>query len=127
MIYAIGVGRLTKDCEIKHTDNGLAIVKFSIASNEGRKVDGEWTNTAHFYDCVMFGKYGEAMQKHLTKGREFMVKGALKHNRWTSDDGVNHSKHQITVETLEFVGSKSSGNNQQNKAEPNQFEDDIPF
>jgi len=130
MIYAIGIGRLTRDAELKHTANGLAITKFSIASNEGRKVDGEWKNTAHFYDCIMFGKYGESMVNHLIKGRQFFIKGVLQHNRWEGDDGIKHSKHQVLIETLEFVDSKQKPDNPVSPSEDpthSRFQDDIPF
>ena len=51
------VGRLTRDSEIRYSQKGDAVVRFSIALNRRkRNVDGSWEDEANFFNCVYFGK-----------------------------------------------------------------------
>ena len=54
-------GRLTRDAELKYTQNGAAIVRFSMAVNRSkRNGDGSWAEEASYFDCVYFGKGAES-------------------------------------------------------------------
>ena len=65
-------GRLTKSAELKYTQNQKPFVSFSIAVNESVKdgATGEWSSRANYFDVTAWGKYGEAVAKYMTKGRE---------------------------------------------------------
>jgi single-strand DNA-binding protein len=121
-------GRLTRDAELKYTSGGLAICNFSIASNKSKKVGDRWEDEAHFFDCVLFGKYAESMSRYLTKGKQISLQGELNQERWEKE-GQKRSRVTIKVDRLVLTGGKSddrqSGGNQAVTAE--NFEDDIPF
>ena len=59
----IGIGRLTKDPEIKVTQNGTKVAKFTIAIN--RKFKKEETD---FLNVLTFNKTAEFIEKYFTKG-----------------------------------------------------------
>ena len=44
-----------------------------------------------FFDLVLFGKLGEVLSEHLTKGKPVVVSGELEQQRWEKD-GQNASK-----------------------------------
>ena len=97
-------GRLTRDSEVKFTNGGLAICTFSIASNKRKKVGDQWEDEASFFECTLFGKYGETMSQYLAKGQQVTVQGELQQQRWEKD-GDKHSKVVIIVSTVQLLSS----------------------
>ena len=99
-------GNLTRDPETRFTDTGLAIVKFGIAVNGGF---GEKEEVS-FIDCTAFGKQGEALAKFFTKGKQILVEGRLRQERWQDkQSGANRSKLSVVVQGFHFVsGGKAA-------------------
>ncbi|NJL71358.1 MAG: single-stranded DNA-binding protein [Candidatus Competibacteraceae bacterium] len=64
-------GRLTKDAEMKQVGESQLVV-FSLASNDYYK-GAEYTN---FFDCSIWGKYGESIYKYLTKAGQSSLTAA---------------------------------------------------
>ena len=44
--HVVLVGRLTRNAELKYTSGGAAVSKFSVAVNQRRKKDDQWTEEA---------------------------------------------------------------------------------
>ena len=120
------VGRLTRDAEVKSTQGGMQITKFALAVNRRRKQGDEWIDEAHFFDCVIFGRMGEAISRYLTKGKQIAVDGALTQDRW-EQDGVKRSRVQIVADNVQLLGSKGEDSGPSKAAPSDDFEDDVPF
>jgi len=145
------VGRLTRDSELKYTNGGTAVCKFSLAVNRKKRSGDQWTDEVSYFDVVLWGKQGEALQQYLGKGKQVAVSGELRQNRW-EQDGKSRSKVEIVANNLQLLGgntgggssnfdggrSESSGNRPSNNQSfggfkpsnnngPENFEDDIPF
>jgi len=118
-------GRLGQDPEVKQSQSGLAIAKFSLATNE--RVKGE--DQTEWHRCVSFGKTAEVMGEHLSKGREILVQGKIKTNSWEDQDGNRKYMTEILVDRFEFCGApKDNGGQPQKASSRTQTEnDDIPF
>ena len=118
-------GRLTKDPEGK-TVGGKTLAEFSIAVNHKNK-DGE--PKADFFDIKAWDKTGDHAMKWLKKGRQVVIEGHLKEEKWQDKSGGNRSKVIIVANRVTFFGDKpdsAPGGGQQ--AEPAEFnENDIPF
>ena len=71
------VGRLTRDAELRYTGGGMAVCKFSIAINRRKRTGERWEDEAHFFDVVLFGKQGEAINQYLVKGKQVGIDGEL--------------------------------------------------
>ena len=99
------IGRLTRDCELRYTDGGFAVCKFSIALNYSRKQGEQWVDEVNYFDLVFFGKRGEAISRYLTKGKQVGIDGELRQNRW-EQDGKARSKVEIVVHNLQFLGGE---------------------
>ena len=99
-MIASGVVRLTRDPEIRHSQGGMAVAKIGAAHN--RKAKGE--SIADFFDIVAFGKTAEILGEHAKKGSQIWISGKLVQNRWEGDDGTKHSRHEIQLDSVEFVG-----------------------
>lgn len=98
------VGRLTRDCELRYTDGGMAICNFSIAVGYRRKQGDQWVEEVSYFDSVCFGKRGESVSRYLTKGKQIGVDGELRQNRW-EQDGKARSKVEVIVQNVQFLGT----------------------
>ena len=78
--HVVLVGRLTRDAELKYTQGGAAVCKFSIAINRRRKNGEEWVEEANYFDIVLWGRQGEALNQYLVKGKQVAVEGEQQMN-----------------------------------------------
>ncbi|MCQ2088167.1 MAG: single-stranded DNA-binding protein [Bacilli bacterium] len=101
-------GRLVKAAELKFANNGRAICTFTIANNKSWKnTNDEWVEKVSFFDCVIYGKYGESMSKHLSKGRAVTVVSRLTQDRWDKD---GHQMSRVYLEVTDLkLGLKPNG------------------
>jgi single-strand DNA-binding protein len=103
------IGRLTRDAELKYTSGGMAVCKFSIAVNRKKKNGDEWVDEASFFDIVLWGRQGEAINQYLVKGKQIGVDGELRQERWQDrDSGQARSKVEIVASNIQLLGG---GNN----------------
>ena len=105
------VGRLTRDAEIKYTAGGQAVCKFSLAVNRRRKNGDQWEDEANFFDVVLWGRQGEALNQYLVKGKSVGVEGELRQDRW-QQDGQNRSKVEIVANNIQLLGGSPSSGSQ---------------
>ncbi len=105
----IGMGRLTRDPEVRYSQSGSAVANFSVAIDRRYKRDGE--TTADFFNCTAFGKTGEFAEKYLHKGIKVVIEGELQNNNYEDKNGTKHYSVQIIVNQIEFAESKSSQTN----------------
>ena len=100
------VGRLTRESELRYTNGGSAVCRFSIAVNRRKRSGDKWEDEVSYFDCAMFGKSAESMNQYLDKGRQVSIIGELRQNRW-EQDGQPRSKVEIFVNSLQLLGSGS--------------------
>ena len=117
-------GRVTVNAELKYTSGGTACTTFSIAVNKSYKQNNEWVQKAHFFNCVIWGKYGESMHKYLIKGKQIAVEAELNHNPWTDK---NENKHNDVVLNIQNIVLLSDPKNKTQTASENEQPDEIPF
>jgi len=118
------VGRLTREAELKYTPSGTAYSKFSLAVNKRKKDGDQWKDEASFFDVVLWGKAAEGLNQYLVKGKQVAIQGELSQNRWTQD-GQARSKVEISAHDIQLLGDKKGEARQD--AQPDDFQDDIPF
>ncbi len=133
------VGRLTRDPELRSTNTGKYLCRFSLASNRTIfQKDAENREEVGFFDCVAWGKLAEVISKYAQKGRRVAVDGSLRFSTWENQEGKKQSKVEIYAENFQFLDSKGSApddmsaHSQAPAAAPESFddpfnEDDIPF
>jgi single-strand DNA-binding protein len=107
---AIVVGRLGRDPEIRYSQQGTAVVNFSVATSEEwyDKGSGEKKERTQWHRIVVFGKQAENCGKYLAKGRQVYIEGRIQ----TSDyekDGQKHYVTDIVANTVQFLGGKQDG------------------
>jgi single-strand DNA-binding protein len=105
------LGNLTRDPELRYLPSQMAVVDFGIAVNHKfRTAQGEDREEVMFIDCSAFGKQAEVIKQYCQKGKQLMVEGRLKLDSWDDKQtGQKRSKHKVTIENFQFVGSREGG------------------
>lgn len=120
-------GRLTSDIEVKRTQSGVAVAKFSVAVDRDYSKEKE----ADFIPCTAWRQTADFLGKFFRKGQEILLSGRLLTNKFTDKDGNNRIGYDVMVDKVEFCGSKASnGNNEQSGFTPipdEAVDDDVPF
>lgn len=117
------MGRLTKDPEVRYTQtNNTLVASFSIAVNRRFTREGD-TVTADFFNVTAWSKTGEFVSKYFKKGQQIAVVGRLQNRNWTDQQGVKHYATDIIAEEVDFAGSKTENNTNNNteNAETTEF------
>lgn len=140
-------GNLTRDPEVRYTQNGKAYTRMGIAVN--RRVSKTADNnqpTVDFFNLVAWEKTAEFCGKYLVKGSHIVVEGRMQTYNYEGKDGTQKSGIDIMIENVEFGSSKrdsggnvgkqnfnnnNSGNTKRNFDEElsgeNIPDDDVPF
>ena len=122
------VGRLTKDAELKYTNAGTALVKFSLAQSSSVKRGESWEKKTAYFEITFWGKRAEGLAKYLAKGQQVAISGKLDFEQW-EQDGQRRSKITVKSDDVQLLGSAGGKQKPDDSApEPSStFEDDVPF
>ena len=106
---AILMGRLTADPELRTTQSGVSMCRFSIAVDRRYVKQGE-ERQADFFEITCFRQQAEFVCKYFTKGRAILVEGTLQNNNYTDQNGVKHYNTAIMADNISFCGDKRNDN-----------------
>lgn len=126
MNKVILTGRFTRDPEVRYTNDGTSIARFSIAVNRRFVKEGS-DQKADFLNCVAFGKSAEFIEKYFRKGMKADLSGRIQTGSYTNKDGVKVHTTDIVVEEIEFGESKGSSQSQTVSPTPNPEADPDGF
>ena len=113
----IGIGRLTRDVDVRESASGAKIARYTLAIDRGYRAE-EGQPTADFIPCTCFGKTAEFAEKYLHKGMRIAIEGRIQTGSYEKD-GARVYTTDVIVNRHEFVESRSS-NNQTQTATPAQ-------
>jgi single-strand DNA-binding protein len=107
------VGNLTADPELRYTPEGIALVKFTVASTP-RVMDratGEYRDgDPLFLTCTAWRDLAEHVAESVSKGTRVVVTGRLRLSRWETDDGEKRSTYGLDADdvgpSLRFATAK---------------------
>lgn len=120
------MGRLTKDPELRYTNNKTPVCSFTIAVNNGY---GEKQQT-DFINCVAWNKTAEFVTKYFIKGRMIIIAdGRISTRSWETQDGKRAYATEVVANEVNFGESKTSPqlNTPQTAAQPPMQDDDDDF
>ena len=103
------IGRLTRDPELKQTQGGTALCRFSIANNRNYTTGGERREEVSFINCVAWARQGEIINQYCRKGKQIAVEGRLRQQSWEGQDGKKMSSVEVVVENFQLLGSPGEG------------------
>ena len=118
---AVVEGRLVGDPEIRYTQNGTALCRFSIANNCDYYKENELRKEVNFFDVTTWAKLAERCSEYLRKGSSILVEGTLKLDTWEDrESGKKRSRHKIRARRVQFLsgGQRTGGTRSNNDAAP---------
>ena len=101
------VGNLGRDPEIRYTQDGQAVVNFTLATTmEWRdKATGEKRDKTEWHRIVAFRKLAEICGEYLSKGRQVYIEGRLQ-TRSYEQDGVTKYITEVVANDMQMLGTK---------------------
>lgn len=97
------VGNLTGDPELKFTDGGAALAKFTIAVTPRTfdRTSNTWKDgTTAFYRCAAWRTLAEHVADSLKKGSRVVASGRMRQHDWKTDEGENRSMLAVEVDDI---------------------------
>lgn len=96
------MGRLTRDPELKQTNNGVSVCAFTIACD--RDFGEKQTD---FIDIVTWRQTAEFVSRYFKKGNMAVVSGRLTIRDWTDRDGNKRKNAEIVADNVYFGERKT--------------------
>jgi single-strand DNA-binding protein len=107
---ALLIGNLGKDPELRYTPDGLAILKFSIATSEYfNDKSGSKSEKTTWHNIVAFGKMGQTLANYLSKGKQVFVEGRINSRSYDDKDGNKKYFTEIVATNIVLLGAKGTG------------------
>ena len=107
---AIIIGNLGKDPEVRYTQGGQAMARFSVATTDtwtdrdnARQERTEWHN------IVVWGKQAETCGQYLSKGRQVYIEGRIQTRKFEDREGKERYFTEINAREVRFLGSRDGG------------------
>ena len=101
------IGNLGMNPEVKKTETGKKLVRFSVATNESYKnAVGEKVTETQWHNLVAWGKVADIAEKYLLKGSEVVIEGKLINRNYTDKEGTKKYITEVQVNEMLLLGSK---------------------
>lgn len=109
-----GVGRLTRDPEIRKTMSGKSVLSFTIAIN--RKPSSDNRQEADFISCVAWNRTAELIDQFCRKGSQIGVEGSLRSRNYKDPLYPDRTVYaqEVQVEMVTFLDTRNNSNNGNN-------------
>jgi single-strand DNA-binding protein len=119
-------GNLTKDPELRFTNDGVPVCSFGLAVNRVRSKQGG----VDYFEINAWRELGEAVANYKKKGDGVIVEGRLQYRSWEAPDGSKRSKVDVVADNVQFLGngkSSSGGSSSASAEEADDEFEDLPF
>ena len=95
------VGNLTRDPEVRYTQSGKGVAKFTLAVNNPRNKE-ETT----YVDIVAWDRLGETCNSFLKKGSSALVEGRLVIRSYEDKEGVKRKATEVVIDNMQILTSR---------------------
>jgi single-strand DNA-binding protein len=93
-------GNLTRDPELRFTNDGVPVCSFGLAVNRVRSRNED----VDFFDVSAWRELGETIANYKKKGDPILVEGRLQYRTWEAQDGSKRSKVDVVADNVQFLG-----------------------
>lgn len=98
------IGRLTKDPEVRYTQNNIPVASYTLAVKRSFAKDGE--QDTDFINVISWNKSADFVQKYFKKGLQVWASGRIQTRNWEDDNGQKHYATEVVTEKVGFADSK---------------------
>ena len=96
------MGRLTRDPDVRMTQNGTTAANFALACERDHAPQGQDRET-DFFDIVAFRNTADFVGQYFAKGQLVAVKGRLQQRDWTDKQGNKRRTTEILADRCYFA------------------------
>ncbi|MBI4891220.1 MAG: single-stranded DNA-binding protein [Acidobacteria bacterium] len=103
------IGHLGRDAETRFTTSGVAMSRFSLATNRRVKdnATGEWKDETDWHNIVVWRQ--ENLAQYLTKGKQVYIEGRLQTRSYEDKDGQKKYSTEVVAEEIFLLGGRGEG------------------
>lgn len=128
------MGRLTRDIEVRYTQNNIAHSIFSIAVNRNVKDGNDWKEETSFIGIEVWGNLAENIKRYSGKGKRVAINGYIVQRSYQAKDGSNQNKTYVVANSVTLIdrvqtnqpNQQPQGNYQQQYQQPMQNQQQQP-
>lgn len=99
------MGRLTRDPDLRYTQNQTPVASFSLAVDRDFK-GSDGSREADFIPVVCWRQLAEHMQRWFRKGSMVVVSGRLQLRDYTDKEGTKRTVAEVVADRIYFGESK---------------------
>lgn len=100
------IGNVTKDPELRNTQNGIPVCSFNVAVNRRLGANAEHPE-ADFFRVTAWRQLGQNCHLYLTKGKKVAVVGSVSASAYMGNDGKPRASLEITADDVEFLSPRN--------------------
>lgn len=101
------IGNLGNTPEIRTTESGKKLARFSLATDETyRSAKGEKVTETQWHNLIAWGKVADIAEQYLSKGSEVAIEGKLVNRNYTDKDGNKRYVTEVQVNEVLMLGEK---------------------
>ena len=122
----IGIGRLTKEPELRATASGVSVCTFTLAVDRRSTQEGQ---QADFIPIVVWRTQAENCAKYLHKGSQAAICGSIQTRSYDASDGSKRYVTEVVADEVQFLGKpqNTAENTVQTPVMESVEMDDVPF
>lgn len=109
MNKVILTGRITKDPEVRYTQQGVSVVSFTIAVNRQYR-DANGNNQADFINCTAWRSTADFITRYIKKGYMLLVEGSIQTRSYQGQDGQTRYVTEVVCESVENLQPRDPQN-----------------
>lgn len=113
------VGRLTKDPELKYTQNGIAVTRFTLAVNR-TFTNQQGQREADFINCITWRRQAENTANFLRKGSLTGIEGRIQTSNFEGKDGNRVFMTEVVADSVQFLEPRSANQGNDSGFAPSQ-------
>lgn len=117
------IGRLTKEPELRQTQNGIMVASFTLAVE--RRFQRE---TVDFIDVVAWRNTAEFCSKYFSKGMRVAVSGSIQTRTYEDKAGNTRKAYEVVADAVYFAdGKREAQDSDKHIPDMMPVYEDLPF
>lgn len=102
------IGNVGENPKSHSFDSGKKISRFTLATNDYYRKDGERVQQTQWHTLVAWEKQAEFVEKYISKGNEIAVEGKLTYRSFENEKGEKHYITEILLSEILLLNSKEN-------------------
>ncbi|MDD2387362.1 MAG: single-stranded DNA-binding protein [Bacteroidales bacterium] len=102
------IGNVGSEPLIKEFNSGRKMARFSVATDDVKKVNGKFVKHTQWYNVTVWNKIADIVQTNINIGTEVIIQGRVVNNEFRDKQGTLRKISEIIAESLIYRNINSS-------------------